>query len=219
MPRSARIIAPAHCYHVINRGNNRSKVFHEHSDYAAFVALMRDAEERISLPILAACLMPNHVHLVVRPFAASDLARWTHWLFTSHVRRYHNKYRTSGRVWQDRFKAFVIEEDAHLLTVMRYVERNALRAGLVREAESWHWGSLKWRTASHPPPLNLASSPVPLPNDWRTFVNQPQTTVEIESIRECVNRQRPFGTSQWVAQKSEALGLKHSLRTSGRPQS
>ena len=77
--------------------------------------------------------MPNQFHLVLRPHAGGDLSHWKQWLLTAHARRYHRHYRTTGHVWQGRFDAFPIEADEHLLTVLRYVERNALRAELV-----WH---------------------------------------------------------------------------------
>jgi putative transposase len=216
MPRTARSIVADHCYHLINRGNNRARVFHDNEDYFAFLALIAEGQTRFSLPILALCLMPNHVHLVVCPKADDDLARWTQWLFTTHVRRYHKKYGSSGRVWQGRFKAFLIQEDAHLLTVMRYVERNALRAGLVKRAERWRWGSLHWRN-SKTPKVPLSPSPVPLPSDWDEWVNSPQTAAELESVRTCVNRQRPFGTQAWVERKARELNLGHSLHPIGRP--
>jgi putative transposase len=217
MPRTARIIVENHCYHLINRGNNRSLIFHEHEDYAAFIALMRQAQERIAVPLLAACLMPNHVHFVVRPTAAGDLARWMHWLFTTHVRHFHAKYQSSGRVWQDRFKAFVIQEDGHLLTVMRYVERNAMRAGLVARAEDWNWGSLKWRSSSFPA-LELTAAPISLPKDWSDYVNAAQTRTELDALRNCVNRQRPFGSERWAREAAEKLGLSCSTRYGRRPQ-
>ena len=97
-------------------------------DYASFVALIAEAQTHFPVAILAACLMPNHVHLVLRPETDRRIARWAHWVFTSHVRRHHQKYSTDGRIWQGRFKASVIQQDQHLLTVLRYVERNALRA-------------------------------------------------------------------------------------------
>ena len=147
MPRTARSIVGGYCYHVLNRANKRAPVFHERADYEQFFALVARAQSRLALPILAMCLMPNHVHLVVRPSANTDLARWMHWVFTTHVRWYHAKYATTGRIWQGRFKAFVAQDDHHLLTVMRYVERNALRAKLVERAEDWEWGSLNWRRA------------------------------------------------------------------------
>jgi hypothetical protein len=70
-----------------------------------------------------------------------------HWLMTTQVRRYLGRYRSSGHVWQGRFKAFPIQKDEHLLSVMRYIERNPLRAGLVGRAEEWPWSSLRWVSA------------------------------------------------------------------------
>jgi putative transposase len=217
MPRTARSIVGGNCYHVINRGNNQARVFHEHADYAAFVSLVSSTQERLAMPILAACLMPNHLHLVVRPFEHGDLARWAHRVFTTHVRRHHRKYETTGRLWQGRFKAFLIQEDHHLLTVIRYVERNALRAGLVARAEHWRWGSLRWRTTQSSLQMELAHSPVPLPDNWIRYVNEPQTPAELESIRTCIQRQRPFGAEGWVEGQASQLGLMHTLAPLGRP--
>jgi putative transposase len=91
------------CYHVINRGNGRAEVFHKEADYAPFVKVMADGQERGVMPVLACCLMPNHFHLVVGPRNDGDLSRWMQWLMTAHVRRYHRHYGTSGHVWQRRF--------------------------------------------------------------------------------------------------------------------
>ena len=93
-------------YHVLNRGNGRAEVFHQADDYAAFLKLLGEACERVPMRLLAYCLMPNHFHLVVWPRKDGDLSRWMQWLLTSHVRRYHRHYQSSGHVWQGRFKAF-----------------------------------------------------------------------------------------------------------------
>lgn len=216
MPRTARTVVGGYCYHLMNRGNNRARVFHDSTDYWSFIALLQMAQERVNIDILAACLMPNHVHLVVRPLHDEDLSHWTHWLFTTHVRRHHKRYGTSGRIWQGRFKLFVIQQDIHLLTVMRYVERNALRARLVERAENWAWGSLRWRFSATPP-IQLAASPVPLPSRWAEHVNEPQTAAEIDAVRVCLNRQRPYGNDQWVECTAHQLGMMQSLRPVGRP--
>jgi putative transposase len=216
MPRTARAIVADCCYHVINRGNKKAAVFHERADYEQFLALLARAQQRLAVPVLAACLMPNHIHLVVQPSADEDLAKWMHWLFTTHVRWYHAKYATTGRVWQGRYKAFLIQQDHHLLTVMRYVERNALRAKLVDRAEDWTWGSLAWRRANRPA-VALAEPPASLPSYWRQLVNEPQTAAEIAEIRTCVNRQRPFGDQQFVARQVVELGLEQSIASIGRP--
>jgi putative transposase len=203
-------------YHLINRGNDRSTVFRQPGDYLAFLRLIQDAQRRIQLTLLAACLMPNHFHLVVSTTGARDISCWMQWLLTTHAHRHHIRYGTSGRVWQGRFKAFPIEQDGHLLTVMRYVERNALRAGLVKRAEDWSWSSLSWRVGNSLGP-RLSPAPVKLPRDWSARVNAPQTPAELEALRACVNRQRPFGNQRWVEETAARLGLESSSRPQGRP--
>ena len=138
------------------------------------------------------------------------------WLLTTHTHRHHLRYGTSGRVWQGRFKAFPIEQDGHLLTVMRYVERNALRAGLVKRAEDWPWSSLSWRLGISSGP-RLCPPPLNLPRDWSAWVNAPQTPAELEALRTCVNRQRPYGDERWVEETASRLGLESSRRAKGRP--
>jgi putative transposase len=216
MPRTARFIVANYCYHVLNRSNKKARIFHDQADYEQFLALIHCAQQRIYVPILAACLMPNHFHFVVRPRASDDLARWMQWTFTTHVRWHHARYGTTGRLWQGRFKAFLIQADHHLLTVMRYVERNALRAALVDRAEDWEWGSLRWRSSPRAP-VRIDEAPVPLPSYWRHLVNEPQTAAELSEIRTCVNRQRPFGEQTWVVEQAKVLGIEQSLMPFGRP--
>ena len=120
--------------------------FHKPGDYDAFVEVIIDARARLPVDTLGYCLMPNQFRLVIRPQADADLGRWVQPLLMAHARRYHRHYGTSGHVRQGRFKAFNIPDDDHLRTVLRYVERNALRAELVARAADWKWFSLPgWR--------------------------------------------------------------------------
>jgi putative transposase len=217
MPRTARATVAGHYYHAINRGNQQARVFNEEADYHQFVDTMQQAQRREPLSILAACLMPNHFHFLVRPAHDKQLSGWMHWLMTAHVRRHHKLNGTNGRIWQGRYKVFPVQGDVHLITVMRYIERNALRANLVERAEQWRWGSLNWRSASTMP-LELTRPPVQLPADWVAYVNAPQSPAEIRELRQCVNRQRPFGAEGWVQETARELGLEGSLRSPGRPQ-
>jgi putative transposase len=137
------------------------------------------------------------------------------WLLTSHVRRHHRVHRTTGHVWQGRFKAFPIEDDDHLLTVLRYVEQNPLRAKLVRRAENWRWSSVG--AGGSAAGLELHDGPFPRPADWLRFVNEPQIEAELESLRRSVLRGAPFGKESWVKETAVRLGLESSLRPRGRP--
>src|SRR5215207_2582578 len=131
MPRTARADEGGLVYHALNRGNGCATVFHDAEDYDAFVDLIGLACLRRPMRVLAYCLMPNHFHLAVRPHKDGDLGRWMQWLLTSHVRRYRKRYGGSGHVWQGRFKTFPTANDDHLFSMLRYVERNPLRARLV----------------------------------------------------------------------------------------
>lgn len=216
MPRSRRSLLAGGYFHVVNRGNDRSVVFRQPADFSAFLRLIEVAQERIRLRLLAYCLMPNHFHLVLSPEGPDDVSRWMHWLTTTHAHRHHLRFGTSGCVWQGRFKAFRIKDDAHLLTVMRYVERNALRSGLVERAEQWPWGSLALRIARGDGPL-LSEPPVKLPLDWAARVNEPQSPAELEALRSCVNRQRPFGDRQWIEENGTRPRQGPPARGRGRP--
>ena len=170
-----------------------------------------------SMPVLGFCLMPNHFHLVLRPQEDGDLSRWMHWLQNTHVRRYHKHYGTSGHIWQGRFKAFPIEQDEHLLTVLRYVERNPLRAKLVRAAADWPWSSARLWQADSERPTWLTPGPVPRPRDWQAFVDAALTAAELESVRRSVTRGAPFGSAEWSQACAKEHGLEASLRPRGRP--
>ena len=216
MPRTVRASVGDICYHVINRGNGRGLVFRRDEDFAAFVGIMGSAVERIGTRVLGYCLMPNHFHLILWPRADGELGRFMQWLSTSHVRRHHGVYRTSGHVWQGRFKAFPIQDDDHLLTVLRYVERNPLRARLVRRAEKWRWSSAGARVRDRQVGF-LTVGPVERPADWLQFVNEPQTEKELEAVRVSVVRGAPYGEGPWRAATAARLGIGASLNPRGRP--
>lgn len=126
------------------------------------------------------------------------------------------RHRTTGRIWQGRFKAFPIQRDSHLLTVIRYVERNPLRAGLVDTATAWAWSSLRPRLEGAGGDL-LDPSPVPLPTIWKEWVEEPLTSVELEALQASGQRERPFGDAAWMRGTAERMGLTATLQPRGRP--
>lgn len=214
MPRTARASRGDVCYHVMNRGNARADVFHDPADYQTFLELTRRACLRLPMRVLAYCLMPNHFHFVLWPRADGDLGSWMHWLLTAHVHRHRLRHDTVGRIWQGRFKAFPIQRDEHLLTVLRYVERNPIRAGLVPRALDWPWTSAAVRGSGrgllHPPPVEL-------PPRWDRWLEEPLTPAEVEAVRRSARRDRPYGDAAWIQGTAERLGLTESLRPRGRP--
>ncbi len=216
MPRIYRGIFP-HCpFHVLNRGNARQKIFHNDSDYQSFMQLISKAKKRHPVKIYAFCLMPNHFHICMSTDQASNISQMMQWLLTSHVRRAHSLNKTSGHLWQGRFKSFSIQCDTHLLTVLRYIEANPVRAKLVASARQWPWSSFAFR--ENPRGLGILDpSPVPLPEHWEDYVNSSLPIKELEAIRHSVGRQSPLGEIHWVEEIARRFGLWSTLNPRGRP--
>ena len=222
MPRRARSIVGGYAYHVLNRANGRLRLFKKEADFEAFEQVLTEACERVPLRILGYTLMGNHWHFVVWPRQRQheQVSEFFRWLTVTHSQRWHAHHGTAGmgHVYQGRFKSFPIAEDEHLLAVLRYVERNPLRAGLVERAEAWRWGSLYRRTqGTADERALLAESPVPLGRLWCQHVNKPQTEAELEAIRRSVTRGQPFGGETWRAKVTRQLDLEHTFRPRGRP--
>jgi putative transposase len=134
--------------------------------------------------------------------------------------RWHAHYHSSGtgHLYQGRFKAFPVETDGHFYTVLRYVERNALRANLVERAELWRWCSLWVRQSGDAKAKSLLHAwPTTLPRNWLRLVNKPQTEAEVEALRRAVNRGTPFGSEEWQNRIGRRLRLQYTLRPRGRP--
>src|SRR5438128_5533372 len=186
MGRSLRASAGGMIYHVLNRANARRPFFDSAAEFAAFEEVLSEAQQAHSVPVLAFCIMPNHWHLVLAPVKDGDLSRFTAWLTRTHTQRWHVQHgsRGSGHLYQGRFKSFPVQEDEHFLTVCRYVERNALRAGLVQRAEDWRWSSL-WRHEHGDAKARslLGQWPVPRPRRWADWVNEVQTEGELAALR------------------------------------
>ena len=142
------------------------------------------------------------------------------WVTATHTLRYHAHYHTrgEGHLYQSRFKSFPVNDDEYFIVLCRYVERNPLRAGLVDPAEDWVHGSLRhWTQPRNDLPKLLSPWPVPRLPNWVERVNQSLSDQQLESIRTCVNRGRPYGDEAWVEKIVETQNLAFTLRPPGRP--
>ncbi|MDP1826933.1 MAG: transposase [Archangium sp.] len=210
MPRIPRGLRGGGVAHVLSRGNGRATVFHSASEYQSFIALLDEARQRHPVDLLAFCLMPNHFHLVARVEQSAELSAMMQWWLTSHVRRHHQRHASSGHIWQGRFKSFPIQEDAHLLTVLRYVLLNPCRTQLVRSPWDWQWSSLRFERMLAPWPVEPAQG-------VDTWLATPLDECPEEDVRASIRRGTPFGDSHWRARAADAWGLEATLRPRGRP--
>jgi putative transposase len=219
MPREARKLPDDSIYHVLNRGNCRMRIFNKRGDFESFLTLLEEGRKRSGVRILGYCLMDNHWHLVVWPRRGKELSKFLQWVGTTHVRRWreHRGKSGEGHLYQGRYKSFLVQEDGHLLTLMRYVQSNPLRAKMVRQAQDWPWSSLGGAAGSSGVRVQLEDWPVDRPKNWLEIVNEPMGEREMERLRMSVKRGRPYGGEKWMKRTVSRLGLETSMREPWRP--
>jgi len=195
-------------------------IFTKPADFAAFLKLLEEARRRFpGVRILAYCLMNNHWHLVLWPTRGGDLSRFIGWLCSTHVRRWraHRESVGQGHLYQGRFKSFIVQRDEHLLTLLRYVEANPLRAAIVRRAEDWLWSSFGTGVGADGVRVQLHPWPIERPRNWSAIVNAQLDDVVLKGIRTSITRSRPFGDEKWTQRIANRFGLESTLRNPWRP--
>jgi putative transposase len=225
MGRLPRLIADGLVYHALNRGNNGAIVFARAVDFQQFLQALAQTRERFPFRLYAYCLMNNHFHLVLEPEAGQSVSRIVQSLTVTHTWHYHKTRGTSGHVWQGRFKSPAIATDEHLLTVMRYVESNPFRAGLVGDLADYPWSSYRAHGLGESLPLvdeapvwsSLGRSEAARQAYWRKWLHTPLTEKELAAVRRSVTSGRPYGASTWVEKTAAQVGLDLAPRRRGRP--
>jgi putative transposase len=181
MARRNRCAPAGTPHHVVNRGNDRREVFLQAADYKTFVRLLYEGTGRFGTEVHAHCLMPNHFHLVLEPKRDDELSAYMQWVTGRYSCYIRARTRTVGygHVFQRRFWNAPISDDLHFLTVLRYVEGNPLRSGMVRRAEEWAWSSLRARLQGRHP----SSRSRLVPPDWCAVVNLVQPVEVLDRLR------------------------------------
>ncbi len=225
MPRPLRPVANGLLYHAINRGNNRAAVFSAAADYRAFLAALHQTKQRYPFRLYGYCLMSNHFHLLLAPEDGVRISRVLQSLTVAHTWRYHRGRGTVGHVWQGRFKSPLVQDDEHALVVLRYIEANPLRAGMVADLADYPWSSYAvhglgsddalisplpaWETLRREAQTRCAY--------WHRWVHTPASEHELAEVRKSVTSGRPFGAAAWAEDKAALLALPPTPKPRGRP--
>jgi putative transposase len=220
MPRIGRINVGGYVYHVLNRANARVQIFDNKEDYELFENILGEATQKYDVKILSYCIMPNHWHLILYPKNEGGLSNFMSWVTNTHTRRWHTEKGTigQGHLYQGRYKSFLCQDDNHFITLVKYVEQNALKAKLVKKAEDWRWSSVWRREKGTTEQKKLLSPwPIPMPRDYLSWLNKILQQEQEETIEKSITKSIPYGKDYWVMNTVKKFGLEQTLRKVGRP--
>ena len=221
MPRRPRVVLPGVAHHVTQRGNNRQAVFRVIADHSLYLAVLNENAVKYGIRVLAWCLMPNHVHLVVVPDGPDSLARGLGNAHFQYARSFNKDTRRVGHLWQNRFFSCVLQE-SHLLQAVRYVELNPVRAGLAPAACDWPWSS----ALAHVHPRS--ADPLLAPDwrqwfrgwdhaGWKEWLAAGESGDETEIVRRATLSGQPLGSAEFIADLERQIGRQLKVGPRGRP--
>jgi putative transposase len=218
MPRIARIVGVGYPHHIIQRGNNREKVFLNQRDYERYLSFLSRYSEQKEISVLAYCLMPNHIHLLVKPSGEEALPKMMQGVTLCYTKYFNGENGRTGRLWECRYYSTVIDADSYLWTVIKYIENNPVRAGMVKRPEDYLYSSAKAHVLGKRDPLleEQLFDKGEL-NEYRSFIRSEEDQKITEEIRKQTRSGKPLGGSKFLLTLSERLSCSLSFRPKGRP--
>ena len=220
MPRIARIIAVGYPHHITQRGNYRQKIFSNDADRKKYVSLLKEESKRYKLIILAYCLMANHVHFIGIPEKEDSMANVFKYAHMKYSQYYNKKMRTAGHLFQGRFFSSVMDE-IYTFACARYIERNPVRAKMVKKACFYEWSSAKIHCGiERVDELGVNKLFGYIEEEqktWKDFIDIPDNNNEIKEIRERTRKGRPLGNNNFIEKLEKKLNMFLRLKPKGRP--
>jgi len=203
MVRLARVVAPGIPHHVIQRGNRRQPVFFSDEDRIAYLAFLKECGKKFGLEFWAYCLMDNHVHLIVVPDREDSLAKGLGEAHRNYTRMVHFREGWRGYLWQGRFLSYPLDEK-YLFAAIRYIERNPVKAGMVKKAEDYPWSSAKTHVFGSKDSLlsdHFLKNEI---QDWSNFLSEENPQEEKILLEKHTRTGRPLGGEDFL----DAIGQK-----------
>jgi putative transposase len=218
MARIARIIGAGYPHHVVERGNNRERVFENQTDYGKYLSLLSKYSEEKEVAVLAYCLMQNHIHLLLRPSGEETLAKMMQGVTLCYTKYFNGENGRTGRLWECRYYSTVIDEDSYLWTVTKYIESNPVRAGIVKKPEDYPYSSARAHILGNKDPiLQEPLFDAGELEEYRRFVRLEQDNKTLEEIRKQTRSGKPLGNGEFLETLSEEIGCSLSFKPKGRP--
>jgi putative transposase len=218
MPRIARAVATGFPHHVIQRGNNKEKLFFDKKDREQYLSLLKKYADKWDSPILSYCLMSNHVHLLTRPKEEESLYKMMQGITLCYTQYINRKYKRTGRLWESRYHSCIVDKEKYLWAVARYIEQNPPRAKIVKKEEDFPYSSARAHIKGiRDEVLGEDLFEEGQRKDYREFIRTGIPEEERNRIRYSTRTGRPFGSETFVRNMEKKLDRRFILRSPGRP--
>ncbi|MDZ4383721.1 MAG: transposase [Thermodesulfovibrionia bacterium] len=218
MPRIARAVALEFPHHIIQRGNNREKVFINEEDKKKYLSLLKEYSGKWDAYILAYCLMSNHVHLLARPTRNESLYKMMQGITLCYTQYFNRTYKRTGRLWESRYHSCVVDKEKYLWAVARYIEQNPVRAKIVKKADDYPYSSAKAHILGiEEEMLGEALFESRQMKDYAELMKAGIKEEEINDIRNRTRSGRPIGGESFIVKMERKLDRIFKVRPRGRP--
>jgi putative transposase len=225
MPRQPRLELPGIPLHVTQRGVNRCAIFVDDDDRHHYRRLLREASQKYAVSVHAFVLMDNHVHLLLTSTQPGDLSRAMREVGQNYVQAFNTRHGRSGTLWQGRFKSCLVDSDHYVLTVIRYIELNPIRAAMVTKPEDYRWSSVHTHLGAaddplitlHPLYLALGSQAVERQQTYERWLRAGISDEDITAIRQHLAQERVLGHERFQRMIEKTFNRPVSCRPRGRP--
>lgn len=216
MARIARVIIPGIPHHVVQRGNRRLQTFFSEEDYLAYIAFMASSCKSFDVEVWAYCLMPNHVHLIMVPTEENKLRLAVGQAHQSYTRYVNNVHGWKGHLWQGRFFSTPLDSE-HMISAVRYVEQNPVRAGLVSSPFEYKWSSALAHLKRENDNFCVVAPLIAQIDNWPIFLNTSTSEDSLNTIRKAITSGRPVGGRKFIEQLEKITGRNFFFKKPGRP--
>lgn len=218
MPRIARAVAPRFPHHIVQRGNNREDIFFNDEDRAVYLFLVNRYSEKWNTPIICYCLMTNHVHLLAKPSTEKSLQKMMQGLTLCYTQHMNRKYKRTGRLWESRYHSCIVDQEAYLWAVARYIEQNPVRAAIVENPQDYPYSSARAHFGLvHDSVLGEDLFSEMQRNNYIEFIKSSIPVEQIKVIRQNTRTGRPLGTESFVTKVERRLKKRLAALPIGRP--
>ncbi len=217
MSRPLRINLPDLTHHIFNRGNSHQFLFNDEDGYLHYLGIIKRYKAKFKFHLYAYCLMRNHIHLLLKPSREGTISEIMKAITIAHTRYYHIKYKTYGHIWQGRFRSPIVSDDEYLLTLMRYIEQNPVRAGISNHPQEYRFSSYNSNInvekdflvdkEENSAFLSLGNTIEERTQRYRQFASMLLESGKIKDIRSSINGQRYYGSEEFRNQIKTRIGV------------